>query len=185
MGVIADQLKSELTDPDFSEGYAESFLNAYIASQIKVLRRQRGYNQAELAQRIGTTQTAISRIENVNFSKWSIGTLRKVARALEVRLKVTFEEFGTLPNEVEAFSTVSLERMPRSTDPGLNQNLFEVSNHKTILGNMDRQSCQYQQGGVECAQHDSPNSGQAWLQKGAMLAAITPRQQSVNTHAFN
>jgi|ERR1700693_4080472 len=119
MGVIADALRRELTQPDYSEGYAESFLDSFIATQIKVLREERQLTQAKLAERIKTTQTVISRIENVNYSGWNIGTLKKLARAFELRLKVSFEEFGTLPREVESFSRKTLKRLPRSMDPRL------------------------------------------------------------------
>lgn len=116
---IENSLRRELRDPRYSEGYAESFLNTYIATQIKVLREQRQRTQAELAKEIGTSQTGISRIENVNYSSWSIRTLIKLARAFDVRLRVSFEQYGTLPNEVVGFSRESLERVKREDDPGL------------------------------------------------------------------
>jgi transcriptional regulator with XRE-family HTH domain len=119
MSAIADALRRELRDPEYSEGYAESFLNSYIATQIKVLREQRKMSQPQLAALIGTSQPGISRIENVNYSSWNIGTLKKLARAFHVRLKVSFEPYGTLPCDVENFSRDSLQRLPRETDPDL------------------------------------------------------------------
>ena len=112
-------LRTELRDPDYSEGYAESFLNSYIATQIKVIREQRKLTQAQLSREIGTTQAGISRIEDVNYSSWSVKTLIKLARAFHVRLKVSFEPFGTLPSEVVRFDRDSLERVPREEDPNL------------------------------------------------------------------
>ncbi len=119
MGAIAEALRTELTEAEFSEGYAESFLNASIATQLKVLRQQRGLTQAKLAEKLETAQAVVSRNENVNYANWSIATLKKAARILEVRLKVTFEEYGTLPEEVEGFSATALQRAPRSKDPNL------------------------------------------------------------------
>ncbi len=119
MGVIADELQTELSQPEFSEGYADSFLNSYIATQIKVLRQQRGMTQLRLADALETKQAVVSRIENVNYSNWSMSTLKKLAHAFEVRLKVSFEEFGTLPDEVEGFAAEGLRRAPRSRDPRL------------------------------------------------------------------
>jgi transcriptional regulator with XRE-family HTH domain len=116
---IERALRTELRDPEYSEGYAESFLNAYVATQIKVIREQRVMTQAQLAATIGTTQAGISRIENVNYSSWSIRTLIKLARAFGVRLKVSFEPFGTLPDEVMAFNRNALQRVKREEDPGL------------------------------------------------------------------
>jgi transcriptional regulator with XRE-family HTH domain len=114
-----NDLKSELRDPEFSEGYAESFLNSFIATQIKVIREQRNMKQADLAREVGTTQTAISRIENVNYSSWNIKTLKRLARAFRVRLRVSFETYGTLPDEVGTFTQESLQRAERENDPGL------------------------------------------------------------------
>ncbi len=119
MSDISESLRVELRDPEYSEGYAESFLNSYIATQIKVIREQRKMKQADLAREVGTTQTAISRIENVNYSSWNINTLKKLARAFRVRLMVSFETYGTLPNEVLKFTQESLQRAEREKDPGL------------------------------------------------------------------
>jgi len=116
---IENALRTELRDPEYSEGYAESFLNAYVATQIKVIREQRKMTQAELASAIGTTQAGISRIENVNYSSWSTRTLVKLARVFGVRLKISFEPFGTLPDEVLQFNRKALERVKREEDPGL------------------------------------------------------------------
>ena len=56
MNGISDALRTELLDPEYSEGYAESFLNSYVATQIKVIREQRQMKQAVLAREIGTTR---------------------------------------------------------------------------------------------------------------------------------
>jgi transcriptional regulator with XRE-family HTH domain len=131
MSDTSDALRSELRDPEYSEGYAESFLNSYIATQIKVIREQRKMKQSDLAREVGTTQTAISRIENVNYSSWNINTLKKLARAFRVRLLVSFETYGTLPDEVDKFSQQSLQRAERENDPGL---LERKSPHREQVG---------------------------------------------------
>jgi hypothetical protein len=59
----------------------------------------------------------VSRLENVNYSAWKTETLRKIARALNVRLKITFETFGSLVDEVETFSRKNLERPAFKDDP--------------------------------------------------------------------
>jgi|SRR5579872_1405440 len=119
MSDISDSLRRELRDAEYSEGYSESFLNSYIATQIKVIREQRGMKQVDLAREMGTTQTAVSRIENVNYSAWNIRTLKKLARAFRVRLRVSFETYGTLPDEVERFGRDGLQRAAREDDPDL------------------------------------------------------------------
>lgn len=133
MSDIERALRTELRDPEYSEAYAESFLNAFVATQIKVIREQRQMTQAQLATAIGTTQAGVSRIENVNYSSWSVRTLIKLARAFGVRLKVSFEPFGTLPDEVMAFNRVTLERVKREEDPGLTDEPARKSGYQSGL----------------------------------------------------
>jgi transcriptional regulator with XRE-family HTH domain len=47
--------------------------------------------QQELAERIGTKQPALSRLEKGGFEKANIETLRKIANALNYKLIVRFE----------------------------------------------------------------------------------------------
>jgi transcriptional regulator with XRE-family HTH domain len=119
MNDTLEALREELKDPEYSEGYAESFLDSYIATQIKVLREQSQLSQQDLATLLGTGQGVVSRIENVNYSKWNVSTLKKLARAFRVRLKVSFETYGSLIGEVQAFSREALQRTPRESDPVL------------------------------------------------------------------
>jgi transcriptional regulator with XRE-family HTH domain len=148
MSDIANPLRRELRgDKEYAEGYAESYLNSYIATQIKVLREQRGLSQPRLANLIGTTQSGISRIENVNYSSWNIGTLKKLARAFDVRLKVSFEPYGTLPDEVDRFSRESLQRPDRRSDPGL-ADVVPAETHEAVtvtnfFGNPNLQNVTY------------------------------------------
>ena len=112
---LEDELRQE--DEEYRYAYAEDFLNTSVATQIRVIREQRGLTQEELAQKIGTKQACVSRLENVNYSAWKTETLRKIARALNVRLKITFETFGSLVDEAETFSRKNLERPAFKDDP--------------------------------------------------------------------
>lgn len=114
---LISQLRQSFSDEDYRNAYAESFLNSYVAAQIKVLREDYPMTQGELAEKIGTQQPGIARLENVNYSAWKVETLRKLARALNVRLKITFEEWGTLPGEIEGFQKENLTRAPFQKDP--------------------------------------------------------------------
>jgi transcriptional regulator with XRE-family HTH domain len=129
-GDIEFALRKNLQDRDYAEEYASSFLNAYVATQIKVIREQRGMTQAELGTLIGTTQAGVSRYEDVNYSSWSLRTLMKLARAFDVRLRVTFEPYGTLPDEVIRFDRDRLATVARENDAliGGRQVLVEPQN---------------------------------------------------------
>jgi transcriptional regulator with XRE-family HTH domain len=103
MSQSREALKLEFKNKDYRYAYAEDFLNAWVATQIVTLREQRGLNQEQFGQLIGTKQSGVSRLENVNHSSWKTETLKKIARALGVRVKITFETFGTLLDEDEEF----------------------------------------------------------------------------------
>lgn len=126
MAAIDEILRHDLAKPDLSEGYAEAFEDAYIATQIKVLREQNQWTQAQLANELKTTQTVVSRIENVNYSAWNIRTLKKLARAFRLRLHVSFETYGSLIDEMGRFSRTNLERAPREKDSVLNGNEAQI-----------------------------------------------------------
>ena|ERR1017187_1167876 len=104
-------------DEEYRYAYAEDFLNTWIATQIVTLREQRGLSQSKLGELIGTKQPGVSRLENVNHSTWKSETLKRIARALGVRLKITFETFGTLLDEDRTFSREYLERPSFADDP--------------------------------------------------------------------
>lgn len=103
-------LEDEFQGEEYRYGYAESFLDTWVATQIVVLREQRGLSQSELAALIGTKQPGISRLEDVNHSSWNTATLKKIAQALGVRLKISFETFGDLLDEKEEFGRTFLQR---------------------------------------------------------------------------
>ena len=63
-----------------------------IGEQITKLRFSANLTQAELADRVGTTASAISRYENAEYDKYEIQTLRKIAGACGAELKITFDE---------------------------------------------------------------------------------------------
>jgi transcriptional regulator with XRE-family HTH domain len=97
------RIKESFKDKEARYAFVENFLNASVAAQIKRLREARDMSQEKLAEEIGTKQSGISRLENVNYDCWKVETLRKLARAYGVRLRISFEEFGTLVHEIERF----------------------------------------------------------------------------------
>jgi len=109
MSALRSNLRSEFHDKDYRHAYAEEELNTYIATQIKVLREQRDWTQQQLAEYTGMKQPRIAVMEDINYSSWSINTLRRLAQAFDLRLSVKFETFSSLISELETFSKESLE----------------------------------------------------------------------------
>jgi transcriptional regulator with XRE-family HTH domain len=114
---LIKDFRQKFQDEEYRNSYAEGFLNSYVAAQIKMLREQRGMTQEQLGEKIGTQQSGIARLENTNYSAWKTETLVRLCRAFHVRLKISFEEFGTLPPEIESFNRDALQRRPFDKDP--------------------------------------------------------------------
>ncbi|MDA8312318.1 MAG: helix-turn-helix transcriptional regulator [Actinomycetota bacterium] len=85
-----EEVKSEQADtPARRRGYERAGRTIRLAMEIHELREKRGLSQRELAERLGTTQSAVARLEAGNVSP-SLPTLDKVAEALGVELVVSF-----------------------------------------------------------------------------------------------
>lgn len=104
MNDLVDELRKTFQDEEARYAYADSVVNAFVSAQIKALREDRDLSQEKLAEAIGTKQSGISRLERSDYSAWKIETLRRLARAFGVRLRISFEEFGTLPGDLGSFT---------------------------------------------------------------------------------
>jgi transcriptional regulator with XRE-family HTH domain len=114
---VLQRLTSEFTAEDSRYAYADAVTNAFLTAQIKSLREERRLTQEELATKVGTHQSGISRWMNSGFSGCKVETLRKFARAYGVRLRISFEEFGTLPADVNGFTKERLAPRKFEDDP--------------------------------------------------------------------
>lgn len=88
----SDEVKNERADsPARRRGFGRAGRAVRLAMGIRDLREKRGLSQRELAGRLGTTQSAVARLEAGNVSP-SLPTLDKAAEALGVELVVSFVE---------------------------------------------------------------------------------------------
>ncbi|MBT9168775.1 MAG: Antitoxin HigA1 [Syntrophomonadaceae bacterium] len=86
---LKDYLEKQLKDPEFRKEYEALEPEYQLAKSIIELRLKRGITQKELAERIGTKQSGISRLESVNTrSNPSLSLLERVAEALDAKLVV-------------------------------------------------------------------------------------------------
>lgn len=79
--------KRKKKDPEFAEGFEQGYREFKIGVLLKQAREQAGLSQEELAKRLGTKKTAISRIEN-HAQDIKLSTIQKVAKALGKNLEV-------------------------------------------------------------------------------------------------
>jgi ribosome-binding protein aMBF1 (putative translation factor) len=79
--------KRKANDAEFSNGYDEGFEEFRIGLILRQEREKSGLTQEELAKKIRTTKSAISRIEN-HSKDIKLSTLLKVAKALGKNLSI-------------------------------------------------------------------------------------------------
>jgi transcriptional regulator with XRE-family HTH domain len=88
--------------------FVESHLSKNLAFQIRAMRDQTDWSQEQLAEKVGTNQNAISRLENPNYGKATITTLKRIASVFDVALVVRFVPFSQLVDWVSG--TTFLDR---------------------------------------------------------------------------
>jgi DNA-binding XRE family transcriptional regulator len=64
--------------------------SAAIARQVYALRTKARLTQKELARRVGTTPSVISRLEDDDYEGHSLSMLRRIAAALNQRVEIRF-----------------------------------------------------------------------------------------------
>jgi len=75
------------TDKNFAEGFDEGYEQFKVGVMLRQARESAGLTQEELAKRLNTKKTAISRIEN-HAEDIKLSTLERVAAALGKQLQV-------------------------------------------------------------------------------------------------
>lgn len=76
--------------PDRLAELEEIRANAEVARKLHALRTEAGLSQRELAQLVGTTASAICRLEDADYEGHSLTMLRRVAAALQQRVEIRF-----------------------------------------------------------------------------------------------
>ena len=83
-------LDEELKDPEFRELFENEKRALEVARQIVELRENLNLSQRELAERMGTSQQTISRLESGDYDGFTFKTLDKIARATGTILHIEF-----------------------------------------------------------------------------------------------
>jgi DNA-binding XRE family transcriptional regulator len=84
----------QLRDPEVKREYDALESESSLAREVLELRRQQNLTQKELAERMGTSQPAIARIESGNYRNVSLAFIRRLAEALGARPEIHLRKRG-------------------------------------------------------------------------------------------
>ena len=83
---IIDQMVGD--DAELRQMIADESVNAAVAQMIYDARTDAGLTQKELADRVGTKQPVIARLEDAEYQGHSLSMLNRIAEALNQRLRL-------------------------------------------------------------------------------------------------
>lgn len=119
-----EQIAASLQDKEYRDLFVAEEIDTGLPFQIRALRKDRGWSQRELAERVGMTQEGVSRLENLNYGRFTIATLKRLASVFDVALVVRFEPFSRLVDWTASLSPEDLAVPDYERDPGLRRAAF-------------------------------------------------------------
>ena len=86
-GIFERDLKRNLKNREFREGYEREYTLVRLAFELSKLRENRHLSQAQLAAKVGMKQQVISRVESGN-QNTTLETLIRIANGLGKKVEV-------------------------------------------------------------------------------------------------
>lgn len=91
-----EQMLENLSDSDFRKQFINEHVDVGIAFQIRSLRNRQELFQSDLAKLLDVKQPLVSSWENPDYGRYTLKTLKDLAKAFDVGLLVRFVPFSTL-----------------------------------------------------------------------------------------
>ncbi len=88
---LSEYIGQQKKSPEFRKAWENLDPEFELMESLLKARQRSGLTQAELAEKIGTKQPALSRLERGGFRKATVETLHKIADALDVELVVKLQ----------------------------------------------------------------------------------------------
>jgi transcriptional regulator with XRE-family HTH domain len=114
-----EQIAASLQDKEYRDLFVAEEIDAGLPFQIRAMRQARGWSQQELADRLEMTQEGVSRLESLNYGRFTLSTLKRLASAFDVALTVRFVPFSELVDWAADLSPAALAVPDFDHDPGL------------------------------------------------------------------
>jgi ribosome-binding protein aMBF1 (putative translation factor) len=84
----------------YRKTFARTLHQIDLAVLVREMREDTGLTQAELAKKVGTTQSVIARLEDAEYKGHSLSMLERIAVACGVNLKLRAEKKPNFDREV-------------------------------------------------------------------------------------
>jgi transcriptional regulator with XRE-family HTH domain len=127
------QLYESLKDKSYREDFVQQQIETGLPFQIKGMRKARGWKQSKLGTLLGKPQSVVSRLENPDYGKFNLQTLRELATVFDVGLLVAFVPFSHLANRVASFSVTDVEIPEFDKDPGFSPSATATTSNVSKL----------------------------------------------------
>jgi transcriptional regulator with XRE-family HTH domain len=131
-------LQKKLANAKYRDTFVASWIAQTLAFQLRVLRQRTGLSQDELADKLETSQNAISRMENPNYGKSSISTLLKVAAFFKVGLIVRFAPLSEIADWTSNLSSKAVDVPDFDHDIGFIERKGPESESQEVYSEIER-----------------------------------------------
>jgi ribosome-binding protein aMBF1 (putative translation factor) len=95
--IVAQRARKSAT---YRKTFARTLHQIDLAMLVREMRDDADLTQAELAKRVGTTQSVIARLEDAEYTGHSLSMLERIARVCGVALKLHAEKKPNFDREV-------------------------------------------------------------------------------------
>jgi transcriptional regulator with XRE-family HTH domain len=100
-------LEEQLKDAGFKERFERAGEAWDVALKLAALCKEAGLSQKELAQKVGTTQQQISRLESPSYEGHSLSMLRRIASVLGATVHIQIQRGNLCENSTVAESATN------------------------------------------------------------------------------
>ena len=107
MGALS-RIWEKLRDKPYRDAFVASQLKRGFATQTRVMLKDRRWTQADLAERSGLKQGAISRASDPDYGNLTVNTILRIASGFDVAYVGRFVPFSELAQRYENLSESAL-----------------------------------------------------------------------------
>lgn len=111
-----EKLLEELKSKEYRDAFVSELIDTGIPFQIRELRKQRNWTQKDLSEKSGMAQERISVLEDPNYAKLTLNTLKRLASAFDIGILVRFVPISDLVKWELSLSPDSLKALSYNED---------------------------------------------------------------------